>query len=248
MLLTRAIAVSAQATSQPLDIAMRLSVIVPLAPDELAWPALIAQLAALPFGSEVILVHTCTHVLQRPQPWPHELGFRSVSTRTGRALQQNAGARQARGRWLWFLHADSRLQATTLAALNRFLDTDSDSMGYFDLEFADDGPRLTRLNAWGANLRSRWLGMPFGDQGLLLPAARFHSLGGFDEQTPHGEDHLLVWAARHAGLRLQRIAAPIRTSARKYARQGWLRTTLRHWWLTAAQAWPAWRATRRGGS
>jgi hypothetical protein len=35
----------------------------------------------------------------------------------GRACQQNAGARAAERRWLWFLHADSRLVPTTLPAL-----------------------------------------------------------------------------------------------------------------------------------
>ena len=103
------------------------------------------------------------------------------------------------------------------------------------------------MNAAGANLRARWLGLPFGDQGLLLPRACFEALHGFDEQAAYGEDHLLVWAARRAGLPLRHIPAVLETSARKYARHGWLRTTWRHWRLTVAQAWPAWRAMRGGG-
>jgi hypothetical protein len=156
----------------------------------------------------------------------------------------NRGAHAARGHWLWFVHADSRLDARTLPALDAFIAREEDALAYFDLRYADDGPALTRLNALGANLRARWLGLPFGDQGLVLPAAWFARLGGYDEHVEHGEDHRLVWHARHAGLPLRRFGAPLTSSARKYAEHGWWRTTAKHVRLTVRQAWPQWR----GGS
>lgn len=246
MLLTRSMtAPSHWADNEPDNAATRLSVIVPLAPGETAWPALIEQLAGLPATSEVIVACTDAHLIEQPRNWPQDIGFRSISTSVGRARQQNGAARVAQGRWLWFLHADSRLSPTALQVLSQFLDGNHDALAYFDLAFSNDGPRLAALNAWGANLRSRWLGLPFGDQGLLLPTKRFAELGGFDESTRYGEDHLLVWAARRKQLPVHRLDASILTSARKYADHGWLRTTLRHWYLTVAQAWPAWRRTRR---
>lgn len=223
---------------------MQLSVIVPLAPDETVWLRLIDQLGALPITSEIIVVHA--HGVAANVP--HASGgipVHHLANLPGRARQQNAGAQAAQGRWLWFVHADSQLHSHTLPALQIFMTGPGEALGWFDLQFDHDGPRLVAINAWGANLRSRWLQLPFGDQGLLLPAARFEQLGGFDESARYGEDHLLVWAAHRAGLPVRRIGAPIRTSARKYARAGWLRTTLRHWRLTAAQAWPAWRRLRR---
>lgn len=228
-----------------------LSVIVPLAPGETEWRGLLAQLAALPAGSEVIVVYAGEPVAgrevgtQAPPDWPAQVRYRPCHAPAGRASQQNQGARLATGDWLWFLHADSRLRADSLDALRDFLATGRDAMGWFQLAFRDDGPRWMVLNARGANWRARRLGLPFGDQGLVLPRHRFEALGGFDEQARHGEDHLLVWAARRAGLPLQRIPATLETSARKYAQHGWLRTTLRHGRLTFAQAWPAWRALRR---
>ncbi len=224
---------------------LRLSVVIPLAPGETDLPELLRQLGALPGPCEVILVHTDQRAVERPTAWPDHLQLHAIASAPGRARQQNAGADAARGRWLWFLHADSRLQQSTLSALGAFLDKNADAMGYFDLDFAADGPRLAKLNAWGANLRSHWLGLPFGDQGLLLTATRFAELGRFDEQAEYGEDHLLVWAAKGAGLPVRCLGARLQTSARKYARHGWLGTTLRHWRLTLAQAWPAWRALRR---
>ena len=120
------------------------------------------------------------------------------------------------------------------------------SLGWLDLAFRPGGPPLMRLNAYGANLHSAWLGMPFGDQGFVIPARSSAALGGFEENAPYGEDHLLAGAARRAGIPLRRIGACLLTSARTYARGGWAATTARHLWLTAAQAWPEWRCLRGG--
>ena len=226
---------------------LRLSVIVPLAPGETAWRGLVDELAAvLPDDAELILVHAdASSPLPAPVPPPGPPLFRQLNSAPGRARQQNAGAHTARGRWLWFVHADSRLQPGTLPSLWRFLQRRDDALGFFELAFDRDGPRLAALNAFGANLRSHWLKMPFGDQGLLLPAHCFTALGGFDERVRYGEDHLLVWTARRAGLPIVGVGAALQTSARKYALHGWWRTTTRHLWLTLIQAWPQWRRLRR---
>ncbi len=221
-----------------------LSVVVPLAPDEPEWSGLAKQLAALPLPGEVIVVHPASSTNGRPPNWPAALDYHELTSPAGRARQMNAGANAARGHWLWLLHADSRLTPTTWPKLGAFLTADQRALGYFDLAFRTDGPRLTGLNAWSANLRSRWLGLPFGDQGFVLPREVFDTLGGFDETLPRGEDHRLVWAARGAGIPLVRIAAPLLTSGRKYATRGWLATTLAHGALTLAQAWSGWRHGR----
>lgn len=225
---------------------LRLSVIVPFGPDETEGAALLEQLQALPRDAEIVLARVEGHSLpMEPEPNENGVATRVCAGPAGRARQMNVGAQAARGRWLWFLHADSCLQSRTLTALDAFLAEDQEGLGYFDLRFRDDGPRLAHFNAIGANLRARWLGMPFGDQGFVLPAPWFDRLGGYDETAAGGEDHLLVWCARAAGLPLRRIGAPLASSARKYARQGWWRTTLRNLCLTALQAWPQWRRMRK---
>lgn len=212
-----------------------LSVIVPLAPHETEWRGLLCQLAALPAGSEVIVVRADDASCPPPTDWPAHLRYHECRTEPGRARQQNFGARLATGHWLWFLHADSRLRPECLPELQSFMGEGTDALGWFKLGFRNDGPRLTALNAIGANVRARWLGLPFGDQGLVLPRHCFEAVHGFNEQVRDGEDHLLVWALRHTGLPLHRIPAVLETSARKYARHGWLATTWRHWRLTIAQ-------------
>lgn len=216
---------------------MPLSVIIPVGPGETAWRALLPDLAALGPEHEIVPVAVPGGIpaefaaghfgLKAPVRW--------IEAPAGRALQLNAGARAARGDRLCFVHADSRLPAASLRALLA-RDFDESSVHYFDLRFLPDGPALMALNRLGAFVRSRWLSMPFGDQGLSLARALFERLGGFDERLDCGEDHDLVWRARRAGARIVPLRAPIYTSARRYAERGWWRTTARHLWLTAAQA------------
>jgi len=156
----------------------------------------------------------------------------------GRALQMNCGAARARGTFLWFLHSDSRLTPHALDALCHSLATNPTALHYFDLDFLKDGPRWMLANSWGCWIRSQWLGMPFGDQGLCLPRNTFQQLAGYREDVRYGEDHLLVWLARRRGIRLRCTGQTIRTSARKYQQRGWFKTTVQHVVLTIRQAWP----------
>ncbi len=175
----------------------------------------------------------------------HETVFQSglqnvqwVFSPLGRAVQLNDGARRGSASFLWFLHADSRLDELAIKRLYRSLDSSSDSLLYFNLKFQSDGPALVRLNALGAWVRSHALGLPFGDQGFCLRSDLFRLIGGFNESCAYGEDHLFVWAARRLGIRARCVGGTISTSARKYRKNGWLRTTLIHWFRTARQAIP----------
>jgi len=223
--------------------AMSLSVIVPVGPGDASWRMLLPGLAALPSSADIWLVATPGQMPADFCADEFALGGRAqwIEAPAGRAAQQNAGAARARGHVLWFLHADSRVTAATLAALNAFVEAPR-GLGYFDLRFLDDGPLAMRLNTVGAWIRSRWLRLPFGDQGLVLRAAEFARLGGFDARVGYGEDHALVWQARRLRIPLRALAAPLYSSARKYAEHGWWRTTAHHLAHTVRQAWQFARA------
>ncbi len=218
-----------------------VSIVIPVAPDEEAWRSLIADLVAIDTHAELLLVgaHREPAELSRlcAAAGPH-CGIRWMAAPAGRAQQMNYGAKLSTRPFLWFLHADSRVSANALLALERSLDTHPHGLHYFDLMFQGDGPRLVRLNAWGVRVRSRYLGLPFGDQGLSMSHEVFQRLGGFDEAVAYGEDHLLVWAAHRHRVPLHSVEAFISTSARKYRTNGWLATTIVHLWRTWRQAIP----------
>lgn len=210
-----------------------LAIVIPAGPGDYAWHGLVPQLEAA-HAREIALVLPMGGP-ETPSAVPDNVTV--VTSAVGRARQLNAGAAATCAGWLWFVHADSRVTAATIHALHRFVAADPSAIGYFDLRFLGDGPRLTVLNAVGAQLRSRWLGLPFGDQGLLMPRRVFEAIGGFHGHLHGGEDHALIWSARKLEVPLQALRAPIYTSARKYAQHGWWSTTAQHLRLTCAQAW-----------
>ena len=224
-----------------------LSVVVPVAPGDDAWRDLLADLRPLHRDGAVAGTPAAEILLagvgRAPADLPDDVRWIRCPRR-GRAVQLNRGVDAAAGRTLWFLHADSRLSADAVGRTRDALCRGGgDRVCFLSLRYADDGPRawgvrLCTLNAWGANVRSRVFGIPFGDQGLALPRTLFESLGRFDESAPYGEDHLLVWAAHRNGVPLVRIPAAVTTSARKYGTRGWLRVTATHLLLTVRQALP----------
>lgn len=208
-----------------------LSIVIPAGPGDRDWMALLAELPAHD-GLERILVVAAADA---PTVAP---ATRVLAALPGRARQINAGLRAARGLTVWILHADSRVDARTQASAQRaaagFARGDAAALCWFDLAF-HDGPAVMAFNAFGANLRSRWFGIPFGDQGFLAPRSLFTALGGFDETIGRGEDHAFVHAVRRAGLPLRRLHGRVATSARRYVEHGWWRTTCEHCVLTWRQ-------------
>jgi hypothetical protein len=204
-----------------------LSIVIPLAAGEQAWRGLLPSLREAAASAEIVLAA----VDGDEQPFPE--GVKVVRSPAGRARQLNAGSAASGREWLWLLHADSRLAGDTLAAIERA--SAGDWLGYLDLAF-HDARWPVQLNALGAWLRSRVLGLPFGDQGFLLRRALFDRLGGFDESVGSGEDHALVWAARRQGIALRPLRATLYSSARKYLDHGWWATTRAHAVATIAQA------------
>jgi len=219
----------------------QVSLIIPVGQEDSSWQALIGDLVDVGSETEVLIVAAHakqTEIDQLSAQGGPQCGVHWIATAAGRARQMNVGAKLATRPFLWFLHADSRVSADALSALERSLDAQPHALHYFDLAFQNDGPSLVWLNAWGARVRSRCLGLPFGDQGLCMSRDLFQRLGGFDETAAYGEDHLLVWAARRHRAPLRCVGAAITTSARKYRSNGWLATTALHGWRTCRQAIP----------
>ncbi len=148
-------------------------------------------------------------------------GATFVAAAPGRGGQLAAGAELATGPWLLFLHADTVLSADWTRSLRRHMVNDPDKAGYFRLAFDAQGlaPRLTE--SW-ANLRSRLLHLPLGDQGLFISRHLYAEIGGYPA-IPLLED---VAVARRLRRRLKQIDAVATTSASRYILQGWIKRGL----------------------
>ncbi|MEL6766792.1 MAG: TIGR04283 family arsenosugar biosynthesis glycosyltransferase [Pseudomonadota bacterium] len=156
------------------------------------------------------------------------VGARFVCAPRGRGRQLAAGCAAAGGPWLLVLHADTRLPADWQGAVAGHIDHAPHTAAYFRLRF-DDRSAPARFVAGWANLRSRLFGLPYGDQGLLMPRALYERAGGYPEIALM-EDVVLVDAIRRTGGRgaLRALAATVETSAERYRRDGWLRRGARN--------------------
>jgi rSAM/selenodomain-associated transferase 2 len=152
-----------------------------------------------------------------------ERGARVIETAPGRARQMNRGAAAARGRLLFFLHADSRLPRHYDDLVRRALAAPGVAAAAFRFRIDAPGTGLRFVEFW-ANLRSRYLHMPYGDQGLGIAAALFSELGGFPD-LPIMEDFELIRRLRTRG-RIAILPAALRTSPRRWQNLGAGRTTL----------------------
>ena len=215
----------------------KISVIIPLAPKEIAWQLMLTDLGILPKEVEIIFVTSDPILPFHKNILPNRI-VKWAQCDAGRAGNMNQGAKVADGEYLWFLHDDSKFKHNTISALFTAIEKHPNSLLFFDLAFFGGISSLMSLNAWGTRFRSNILNIPFGDQGFCLKKEIFNNLGGFLENIEYGEDHMLIWKAKKNGVPVQSVGAKLLTSARKYRKYGWLRTTLLHQYLWLKQAIP----------
>ena len=149
-----------------------------------------------------------------------------VAGRRGRGQQLGLGAESARGDWLWFLHADSRISTAALTAFRAAANTPG--WGWFAVRLASDRPALRVVEA-AMNRRSRLTGIATGDQGIFVHRRLLDAAGGVPAQPLMEDIELCKRLRRLAKPRCQRT--PIETSARRWERFGVARTVTTMWRL-----------------
>jgi rSAM/selenodomain-associated transferase 2 len=208
---------------------MAVSVIIPTLNEAACLPAALRALSA-EGPAEVLVVDggstdgTCDRVGS---------AARLLHAPRGRAAQMNAGAAEARGDVLLFLHADCTLEPGALRAAEVCLARPGVAAGCFHMTV--QGPRMVyKLLGACATARVRLTGLVYGDQGLFVRRAVFARAGGFPSLGLM-EDVFLSKALRRLG---RVVVAPRRiyVSARRWQRRGVVRQTLRNWALTALAA------------
>ena len=202
----------------------RLSVVIPVLNAAAELPRTLAALAEVARIGEVIVVDggsrdASVRIARRARA-------RVIEAPRGRGTQLAAGAKAARCDWLLFLHADSRPLPGWDVAVGAFIAAPGAEQraGYFALALDDHAAaarRVERLAAW----RSRALGLPYGDQGLLIHRSLYEAAGGYPA-IPLMEDVAL--ARRLGRARLQPLGATILTSPSRYRRDGYWHRPLRN--------------------
>lgn len=151
---------------------------------------------------------------------------RVVTSARGRARQMNAGAAEAQGDVLLFLHADTLLPPHALAHVRRALGDPPHEGGAFRLRF--DAP-TPLLHFYSFCTRFPIPKICFGDRAIFVRSRVFDDVGGYPD-IPLFEDLELVRKLHERG-GFVFLDTPVTTSARRFLRVGPLRQQLQNTYL-----------------
>lgn len=142
----------------------------------------------------------------------------------GRASQMNAGAKEAKGEWLLFLHTDTVLPGGAIQRLN---DMELDQLvqaGGFMHQFSGDDWRL-RLVSFLDNFRCIHSRIIYGDQALFVRRTLFEEIGGFPDQPILEDVAFCERLIKKTSLLI--LSPPVVTDARKFIQMGIWRSFVR---------------------
>jgi rSAM/selenodomain-associated transferase 2 len=210
--------------------ACALSVIIPTLNEARSIGATLEALSRAARGAELIVVDGGS--LDGTIEIVRARGVRLVESGRGRGLQMHAGAHVARGRALWFLHADTLPSDVCAARLEEALGDPSVVAGNFDVLF-DGGSRAARFLTW-LYPRLRRLGLCYGDSGIFVRRESYRSVGGFRD-FPVFEDLDLIRRLRKHG-RVAHLRARVETSSRRFEGRSFALTFAR-WSFLQALYW-----------
>jgi rSAM/selenodomain-associated transferase 2 len=207
----------------------RIAIILPVLNEEAHIAACLRALQPLREDGELIVADGGSR--DRTAALAEPLADRVIVAPRGRAAQMNAGARQAGGEILWFLHADSLPPPGAAELIRAALADPNRHWGRFDVRLSGRQPALRVVESL-MNLRSRLTGIATGDQGIFVRRQTFERVGGYPAIALMEDialSRLLKRQSRPACLR-----QCLRTSSRRWERDGIARTILLMWSLRLA--------------
>jgi uncharacterized protein len=192
------------------------------------------------FNEELVLEKTLTQIRQL---YPHELivsdggsvdntsriarnfSHRVIISSANRAIQMNAAAQEATGDLLLFLHADNRLESKSYKKMLESMENPKWVGGAFTLCIESDKWSINLITLL-ANIRSKYFGLAYGDQGFFVRKEVFNNMKGFSP-IPICEDLDFYRRLRKKGP-VTLLKEKAHTSPRRWVKEGVALTTARN--------------------
>ena len=148
------------------------------------------------------------------------------SKEKNRGMQLDIGAKNSKGEWLIFLHADTRLTHDWYTKIKTALNGDKNYIYYFKFKI-NKKKIIYRVLEIFVNFRSKYFHQPYGDQGLIIHRKTYIKNNGFSK-IPLMEDVDFLRRLKNKK-DLKQLNLPIFTSSRKWEKTNIFLQALRNW-------------------
>ena len=203
----------------------KISIIIPTINEANNLPLLLSDLSSIQKKGEIIIVDCGSE--DKTIDIANIYGAKVCESKErNRGFQLNMGAKNSKGDWLIFLHADTRLTHDWFRKINPFLKGNKNSIYYFTFKI-NSKKIVYRVLEILVNFRSRFFKKPYGDQGLIIHKTTYLRSNGF-RKIPLMED---VDFLRRLNNKkdLKQLNLPIFISSRKWERTNFFLQAIKNW-------------------
>ena len=203
----------------------KISIIIPTINEASNLPLLLSDLSSIQKEGEIIIVDCGSE--DKTIDIAKIYGAKVfISKERNRGLQLDIGAKNSKGEWLIFLHADTRLTHDWFKKINSFLKGNKNSIYYFEFKI-NHKAIIYRVLEILVNFRSKFFKQPYGDQGLIIYRTNYFKNNGF-RKIPLMED---VDFLRRLNKKkdLKQLNLPIFISSRKWERTNIFLQAIKNW-------------------
>ena len=203
----------------------KISIIIPTINEANNLPLLLSDLSVIQKEGEIIIVDCGSE--DKTFNIANIYGAKvCISNERNRGLQLDIGAKNSKGEWLIFLHADTRLTNDWYKKINSFLKGNKNIIYYFEFKI-NHKKIIYRVLEILVNIRSKFFKQPYGDQGLIIHRTTYFRNNGF-RKIPLMED---VDFLRRLNKKkyLKQLNLPIFISSRKWERTNIFSQAIKNW-------------------
>jgi len=202
----------------------KISIIIPTINEANNLPLLLSDLSSIQKEGEIIIVDCGSE--DKTIDIANIYGAKVfISKERNRGLQLDIGAKNSKGEWLIFLHADTRLTHDWFKKINSFLKGNKNIIYYFEFKI-NHKKIIYRVLEILVNFRSKFFKQPYGDQGLIIHRTTYFKNNGF-RKIPLMED--VDFLRRFNKKDLKQLNLPIFISSRKWERTNIFLQAIKNW-------------------